>query len=123
MYFALHNGKKIMKHLSALFVFGFALFPGAQAQSIRSFNSFLTNSNQVLFVKTKGADSIRGMMFLYERKNNKTAWKLNDSFPIVVGKNGLGADAGSPISFTNLPQKKEGDGRSPAGIFPLGIVF
>lgn len=62
-------------------------------------------------------------MFLYERKKSNTAWKLADSFAIVVGRNGLAKDHRSSISFNNLPTKKEGDGKSPAGIFPLGIVF
>ncbi len=83
----------------------------------------MRNINQVLFVKTKAVDSIQGTMFLYERKTGKATWILKDSFPVVIGKSGLAKDVQSPILLPNMPYKKEGDGRSPAGIFPLGIVF
>ncbi len=112
-----------MKQLLVLFIFVFAHFIMAQSQSINLFNSYLANTNQVLFVKTRGVDSIRGRMFLYERKNKKAGWKLADSFTVVVGRSGLAKDASSSISFNDLPIKKEGDGKSPAGVFPLGIVF
>lgn len=111
-----------MKHVCFCSIF-LMLFFCSQSQNIYSFNPYLINTNQVLFVKTGGVDSVRGTMFLYERKNNKAAWKRTDSFAIVVGKNGLAKDARSPVSFTGLTMKKEGDGKSPAGIFPLGIVF
>ncbi len=112
-----------MKHPFILFIFVFAHFITAQSQNINSFNAYLTNTNQVLFVKTRAVDSVKGMMFLYERKSNKAAWKIDDSFAVVVGKNGLGGDSNSPIPLPDLLMKKEGDGKSPAGIFPLGVVF
>jgi D-alanyl-D-alanine dipeptidase len=63
-------------------------------------------------------------MFLYERKNQNKDWKLIDSFKVVVGKNGLGKDRNANIPFADsAPIKHEGDGKSPAGIFPLGSVF
>ena len=94
------------------------------AQMIDSFNTFLTGSNQVLFVKTGSATSINGSMLFYERKNTHSRWKLQDSFPVVVGRSGLARDKVSSLPFiTPLPVKKEGDGKSPAGIFPLGNVF
>ena len=96
----------------------------SKAQSINDYNTYLKNSNQVLFVKANSDSTISGTMFLYERKNNRKQWKLKDSFNIVVGKNGLGKDRTSSISLNNItPLKQEGDGKSPAGIFPLGPVF
>ncbi len=94
------------------------------SQTIEAFNNHLTNTNQVLFVKTPSANSIRGTMFLCERKNSKRRWELADSFAIVVGRNGMAKDAHAEISFNNdLPIKHEGDGKSPAGIFQIGSVF
>lgn len=95
-----------------------------KAQSINNYNNYLQNNNQVLFVKANSDSTINGKMFLYERKNHRKQWKLKDSFNIVVGKNGLGKDATSSINLNNItPIKHEGDGKSPAGIFPLGPVF
>jgi D-alanyl-D-alanine dipeptidase len=96
----------------------------ANAQTIDDFNMYLANSNQVIFVKTPGASSVEGEMFLYQRKNAAHQWKLVDSFAVVVGKNGLAKAAGTRIPLSNmLPTKHEGDGKSPAGIFQLGKVF
>jgi len=96
----------------------------SQAQLINSFNNYLRNSNQVVFVKTKSDSSIHAIMALYERKNSHKQWKLVDSFAVVVGKNGLGKDVTSSLVFNNsMPTKHEGDGKSPSGIFPLGSVF
>ncbi len=39
------------------------------AQSIQSFNPYLTGSNQVLYVTTANEDTIQGTMVLFERKN------------------------------------------------------
>ena len=111
-----------MKIILSIF-FCFTLFL-SNAQSINNFNNYLKNNNQVLFVKANSDSTISGTMFLYERKNNRRQWRLKDSFDIVVGKNGLGKDATSSISLNNIaPTKHEGDGKSPAGIFPLGPVF
>jgi L,D-peptidoglycan transpeptidase YkuD (ErfK/YbiS/YcfS/YnhG family) len=96
----------------------------AKAQSINDYNNYLQNHNQVVFVKANSDSTINGIMFLYERKNHRKQWKLKDSFDIVVGRNGLGKDATSSINLNNItPVKHEGDGKSPAGIFPLGPVF
>lgn len=94
------------------------------AQTISNFNQFLTSSNQVLFVKTASPDAVQGSMLLYARKSNRKQWKRLDSFAVVVGHAGLAKAPQTSIPFNqNMPQKREGDGKSPAGIFPLGDVF
>lgn len=111
-----------MKPVLILFFCILILF--AKAQSITSFNQYVPNSNQVLFVKTPSASSIKGKMFLYERKNDKQSWKLRDSFAITVGRSGLAKDAHTAIPLNDsLPLKHEGDGKSPSGIFKLWKVF
>jgi L,D-peptidoglycan transpeptidase YkuD (ErfK/YbiS/YcfS/YnhG family) len=96
----------------------------SKAQSINDFNNYLKKNRQVVLVKTNSDSTIHGMMFLYQRKNHRKQWLVKDSFNIVVGKNGLGKDATSSIMLNSITQTKhEGDGKSPAGIFPLGSVF
>jgi zinc D-Ala-D-Ala dipeptidase len=81
------------------------------------------NALQAVVVTTKSWSAVQGNTQLFERKSLKTAWKLvGKSFPIVVGKNGLGwSDASYPTKGS--PFKREGDGKSPAGIFSLTAAF
>lgn len=80
-------------------------------------------SLQAVVVTTDSPTAIQGKAQLFERKNAKSKWKrLGDDFPVVVGRGGLGWSADSaPAGASDL--KKEGDGRSPAGLFPLTFAF
>ena len=112
-----------MRQLGLLLIL-FYTTKSSVAQSISSFNNYLTKNNQVLFVKTPSYNSIKGTMFLYDRKNDHSKWKRVDSFPVTVGRSGLAKDINANISFNgDAPAKHEGDGKSPAGIFKLGKVF
>src|SRR4051794_3385468 len=107
-----------------LIIFTFTIATTIYSQPIKTFNQYLTNSNQVLYVTTTNVDAIQGTMVLYERKNANKPWKKKDSFAVVVGRAGLAKAPHAIISFSNtMPVKKEGDGKSPAGIFKLGEVF
>ena len=82
-----------------------------------------SKSLQALVVTTPGWNSVQGTARLFERKTVNSAWKqVGNSFPIVVGRNGLAPDS----EFTDLKgetAKHEGDGKSPAGFFPLTFAF
>jgi D-alanyl-D-alanine dipeptidase len=80
-------------------------------------------SLQVVVVSTKDATAIQGEARLYERAAQKAKWKaVGEKFPVVVGRTGLewGQDS-APERVTQF--KKEGDGKSPAGLFPMTLVF
>ena len=50
--------------------------------------------------------------------------QVGDEIPVVLGKTGLGWGAGlRDAPHDDGPPKKEGDGRSPAGIFSIGSAF
>jgi Uncharacterized protein conserved in bacteria len=77
-----------------------------------------TQSLQAVIVTTKNWTATQGIARLFERKNAKSKWKsIGEGFPVVVGKNGL---ASTDESFSG---KREGDGKSPAGLFPLTSTF
>ena len=80
-------------------------------------------SLQAVLVTTDGPTAVRGTARLFERKTASSRWKsVGDDFLIVVGRNGLGWSADiAPEGISDL--KKEGDGRSPAGLFPLTFAF
>jgi D-alanyl-D-alanine dipeptidase len=98
---------------------------GILAQSAKPASDVLAHSQQLIAVVTPDWNSVDGKLQRYERRSAKKAWQpVGDSIPIVVGKNGLGWGRGLVPSPTDTGHtKKEGDGRSPAGVFALGTVF
>jgi D-alanyl-D-alanine dipeptidase len=84
-------------------------------------------ARQLVVVTTPGWDSTTGRLRRFERAREGDAWRVvGSATPIVVGRTGLawgiGFDAVSGAE-ASAPRKHEGDGRSPAGVFPLDTVF
>jgi L,D-peptidoglycan transpeptidase YkuD (ErfK/YbiS/YcfS/YnhG family) len=88
----------------------------------------LRQPTQLIVVVTPGWDAVDGRLQRYQRGSVDGPWKaVGDPVPIVVGKNGMAWGSGvALVGMTNKgadPVKKEGDGKSPAGIFSLGTAF
>ena len=95
----------------------------AQA-AVGSYNRYLKESNQVLFVTAPSWIATQGLMQLYSRKNKRRPWKLINQYAVTLGRSGLGFDRHNILSKpVSGIIKQEGDGKSPAGIFSLGPVF
>jgi D-alanyl-D-alanine dipeptidase len=85
-----------------------------------------SGSRQLLVVVTPDWNSVDGRLQRYERTRTGEAWQpVGDSVLIVVGKSGLGWGRGltATPAADGGPVKREGDGRSPAGVFALGTAF
>ncbi len=86
-----------------------------------------SESLQAVVVTTKDWTATSGTAQVFERKNTKSKWKSKgESFAVVIGKNGLAWGAGLndlPSDTGMILMKKEGDGKSPAGIFSLTSTF
>ncbi len=87
-------------------------------------------STQLIVVTTSNWDTVQGQLQRFERATPHKRWRpIGDPIPTVVGKNGLGwgidldAANGPHLRLSADPVKKEGDGKSPAGIFDLGTAF
>jgi D-alanyl-D-alanine dipeptidase len=83
----------------------------------------LASARQMVLVITPGWDDVRGELRRFERGAAGQPWRpVGAAGSIVVGKNGTAWD---PLTAPAVPgpQKAEGDGRSPAGVFPLGRAF
>jgi D-alanyl-D-alanine dipeptidase len=105
-----------------------SLAQGKEPEALRA-------STQILVVTTQDWDGVQGTLQAYERPGAHKRWKaVGSPIPVVVGKKGLGWGAGlasaSDIgphgagnSATPGPVKKEGDNKSPAGIFRLSTAF
>jgi D-alanyl-D-alanine dipeptidase len=87
-----------------------------------------SESRQAIVVSGESWSSPQGRAQIFERKNLKSKWKaVGKSFPVVVGKNGFGLGVEMPDkrNKTDIERdyKKEGDGKSPIGVFPLTSAF
>jgi len=80
---------------------------------------------QALVVTTKDWSAVDAALQLFERKDAQSTWiSAGERIPAVVGRNGLAWGRGvHPDLPAGEPQKREGDGRAPAGIFRLGPAF
>ncbi len=79
---------------------------------------------QILLVVADDMNSSQGTLQRFEK--SKTVWKrVGTPVPVSLGRNGLawGAGIGLPAHPPGDPEKREGDGRAPAGIFELGPLF
>jgi L,D-peptidoglycan transpeptidase YkuD (ErfK/YbiS/YcfS/YnhG family) len=80
------------------------------------------HTEQLMVVLTSGWDTLQGKLYAYKKLNGK--WKLQFSNAVVVGTKGLGiGDGVIPLTVNGAPVKKEGDKKSPAGIFTIGTAF
>lgn len=91
-------------------------------------NDIAAQSTQMIVVTTPDWNSLQGRLQRYERANSGIAWEpVGNAIPIVLGKNGMawgsGAVALDDVRAKSDPVKREGDGRSPAGVFGLGTAF
>ncbi len=87
-------------------------------------------ARQMLVVTTPGWDAVEGSLQRWERTGDGKAWRrVGEPVAIVVGKTGLAWGIGVQVRAVDGlrragdPVKKEGDGRSPAGVFRLGTAF
>lgn len=71
-----------------------------------------------------------GMLYRFERLHADSAWQPSGTpCPVQLGRGGMGWGLGLhtpatlPADTLNAPQKTEGDGRTPAGIFRIGEAF
>jgi D-alanyl-D-alanine dipeptidase len=83
----------------------------------------LAAARQLLLVVTPDWNTVGGELRRFERAASATVWgAVGSRVSIVVGRNGLAWDPlATPV--VQGPIKREGDGRAPAGVFPIGTAF
>lgn len=78
-------------------------------------------TTQVLLVTSTDWDTSEATLRRMEKQT--TGWQMvGDAIPVRLGRNGLGWGVGLHKAGVGI-QKREGDGKSPAGVFTLGTVF
>ena len=75
---------------------------------------------QLIVVITNDFSAVKGELFAFDDEREDPSF----SFPVVVGKKGMGWGRGLH-SYWHLPgeHKKEGDAKAPAGLFSLSSLF
>ncbi len=93
---------------------------------MKKVGTITSSTGQLILVLTNSVTANGGNLYCYERSDANAEWKLSGNIiPVSIGRNGLGLGIGlhKQSSFSDIPKKEEGDGRSPAGIFSLSKVF
>ncbi len=102
--------------------FAMAAFSPAVSAASADTASPWRDATQMIAVVTPDWDSTEGTMQRFERTGN--GWHaIDDSVAIAVGRSGAAWGLGLHPSQSDGPQKREGDGRAPAGVFALGDAF
>lgn len=74
----------------------------------------LAASRQAVVVTTPDWKATTGTLQRYERASPAAQWRaVGGAIPVVIGRNGLAPEG----------EKHEGDGKSPAGVYPIGTAF
>lgn len=82
----------------------------------------LGGSTQLVVVTTERWDATEGRLQAFER--TAQGWQPHGvAFDVAVGRSGSAWGKGLHPAQPGTPQKREGDGRSPAGIFAIGPAF
>ncbi|MFK7972547.1 MAG: L,D-transpeptidase [Bacteroidia bacterium] len=108
--------------LSLLLIFISACNSGSNAPAELS----IAQSQQLVVVEASNWNYFQGGLYLYEREGPEKPWTLFKSpIPVVLGMEGLAWGRGLEDfrKSSDGPNKKEGDKRSPAGVFPLTSTF
>jgi len=122
----LSNSRYRMKHRNSLkaALTVFIVGVGCQRQTRISPRPLIDRSEQLVVVTTPSWSSTTGSMQRFERARPTSEWRAIDQpLPIVVGRTGIAWGVGFDEVSSEGPHKHEGDGKSPAGIFPLDTVF
>ncbi|MCD6441408.1 MAG: L,D-transpeptidase family protein [Candidatus Marinimicrobia bacterium] len=88
-------------------------------------NPIPDTSKQLIVVVTPSWEASKGSLYRFEREETVSDWKMTGQpVPVILGRNGLGWGRGlHQIHEGSNLIKREGDGKSPAGVFRLGEAF
>jgi L,D-peptidoglycan transpeptidase YkuD (ErfK/YbiS/YcfS/YnhG family) len=81
-----------------------------------------SQARQMVLVTSAGWDADRGMLRRFERDGG--GWRaVGEPQPVTLGRAGSAWGLGLHDARDDGPVKREGDGRSPAGVFAIGEAF
>ncbi len=81
-----------------------------------------STAGQMVVVVTPDWNADHGTLRTFERSGGRWS-EAGEPQPVTVGRNGSAWGLGLHPSAPTGPAKREGDGRSPAGVFEIGTAF
>lgn len=81
------------------------------------------HARQLVLVTIDGWDTTHGTLRRYERNEGRDWQPVGPAQPVVIGRAGAAWGLGLNDRPEAGPDKREGDGRSPAGVFDIGDAF
>lgn len=81
------------------------------------------DATQAIVVTSADWNATQAQMQRFERDAGGAWHQMGNAQPVVLGRNGSAWGIGLHPAQTDGPQKKEGDGRNPAGVFAIGDAF
>ena len=105
----------VLFSIAILAIAGCAHRPGTAA-------SHWQQARQLVLIITPDWNADHGVLRMYERDG--AGWRpVGTTHPVMVGRTGSAWGVGLHDEGHPGPQKREGDGRSPAGVFNIGEAF
>jgi D-alanyl-D-alanine dipeptidase len=80
----------------------------------------IAKSKQLIVVSAREWSANRATLSLYERASDRSWRRISAEVPVMLGRNGLAWGVGL---HKQPATKREGDGRSPAGVFDLEKIY
>jgi D-alanyl-D-alanine dipeptidase len=102
--------KKLFSSISFVFIF------------LSIANSQIPQADKLIITVTDDWNSNKGMIYLFDRSNDGWKKKMGE-FSVSIGDSGLAWGIGVHPAQNGLYTKKEGDKRSPAGVFEIEPVL
>lgn len=104
---------------------GWLVLLGCQQNQLSEKSPVPTNSSQMILVITDSIPANQGKLIRFERASASASWQqIGAVIPIALGRNGMAWGRGLHTADTTvMPFKREGDGKSPAGVFTLSSAF
>lgn len=107
----------------ALLLAGLTLLLSACATTRMPAASPLAGARQVVVVTSADWNASAAQLRRFERDRDSAWREVGDPVPVMLGRSGTAWGRGLHAAQTSGPQKREGDGRAPAGVFAIGEAF
>ncbi|EKO37546.1 MAG: hypothetical protein B193_3776, partial [Solidesulfovibrio magneticus str. Maddingley MBC34] len=96
--------------------------PGASQRPSTGFP--VEDARQLVLVTAADAQADKGTLRRYARTGPGAPWvEAGQTVPCRLGRKGLGQGRGLAAALPGGPAKREGDGRTPAGVFSIPAAF